>query len=142
MRLMRGVLAELLRRWRDLPLELEPPTGLVSADEDCAEQRRATYKALVDETDRVLASEVAAGDGMPPPRRLVWYRREDGLWNAACACNATICGVPFADRARAESAHFDFTYRIRAENGGNQIPGCGPALPEPNPNIPGPLVFP
>lgn len=81
--------------------------------------------------------------------QLIWYQRQDGLWNAACACNASVCGVPFERRAEAEQAHFDLTTMERAHRAahpdrfaGNQIPTCGPRLPEPNPNLPGPLVFP
>lgn len=80
---------------------------------------------------------------------LVWYQRADGLWNAACTCNASICGVPLEKRAAAETAHFD---RARLERvfrishpgrfEGNQIPACGPKLPEPDPNNTAPLVFP
>jgi hypothetical protein len=81
--------------------------------------------------------------------RLVWYQRQDSLWNAACACNASICGVAFERRADAEQTHFDLTTAEREFRSsrprrfaGNQIPACGPALPEPNPNLPGTLVFP
>ena len=66
--------------------------------------------------------------------QLIWHQRKDGLWNAACACNATICGVEFERRAQAEAWHFDRTR--------SQIPACGPKLPEPNPNHPDPFVFP
>ena len=52
-------------------------------------------------------------------------------------------------RDRAEAWHFDLTIMERAhraENAerfaGNQIPACGPKLPEPNPNLPDPFVFP
>jgi len=81
--------------------------------------------------------------------RLVWYQRADGLWNAACACDASICGVAFERRADAEAAHRDLATTERAHRAanptrfaGNQIPACGPRLPEPNPNLPGPLRFP
>jgi len=81
--------------------------------------------------------------------RLVWHQREDGLWNAACACNATIVGVAFEQRADAEAAHFVLATMERAYRpvypdrfAGNQIPACGPALPAPNPNNPSPLVLP
>ena len=81
--------------------------------------------------------------------RLIWHRREDGLWNTACACHASIVGVPFERRADAEAAHFELTATDRAHRtanldrfAGDQIPPCGPKLPEPNPNLPGPLVFP
>ena len=76
--------------------------------------------------------------------RLVWYRREDGLWNAACACYATICGVPFEQRAAAEAWHFDSANKERERRAGtdHQIPACGPKLPEPNPNVTEPPVFP
>lgn len=79
--------------------------------------------------------------------RLVWYQREDGLWNAACACNATIVGVPFEQRDAAEERHFLIADHERTFRGKSQgslpspIPACGPKLPDPNPNIPGPLVF-
>jgi hypothetical protein len=91
--------------------------------------------------------------------QLIWHQRKDGLWNAACSCNATVVGVPFERRAEAEAAHFavatmERAFRaskstiasfVRTENPeryANQIPPCGPKLPEPNPNLPGPLVFP
>jgi len=81
--------------------------------------------------------------------RLVWYQRRDSLWNAACACNASVVGVPFPRRAEAEQAHFDLTVterKFRAEHperfAGNQIPPCGPKLPQDDPNLPGPFVFP
>lgn len=81
--------------------------------------------------------------------KLIWYQREDGLWNAACACNASVCGLEFVCRAAAETAHFDLTRMERAHRvahperfAGNQIPACGPKLPEPNPNSPDPFMFP
>lgn len=81
--------------------------------------------------------------------RLIWYQRKDGLWKAACACNASVVGVRFEQRGDAEAAHTKLTNMertFRTKNperfAGNQIPACGPKLPEPNPNIPGPLVFP
>lgn len=75
--------------------------------------------------------------------KLVWHQRRDGLWNAACACNATICGVKFDRRAQAEAWHFDLTNMERKHRApDNQIPTCGPKLPEPNPNDPDPFVFP
>lgn len=79
--------------------------------------------------------------------RLVWYQRADGLWNAACACNATIVGVPFEQRAAAEVRHFataveERALRSRTQGHPNPIPACAPKLPEPNPNIPEPPVFP
>ena len=74
--------------------------------------------------------------------RLVWYQRQDGLWNAACACNASVCGVEFERRSVAEVAHFELTATERTHRtetpwrfAGNQIPACGPKLPEPNPNL-------
>ena len=80
---------------------------------------------------------------------LVWHQRKDGLWNAACACNASICGVDFERRAEAEVWHFDLTNTERTHRtknperfAGNQIPACGAKLPEQNPNFPDPLVFP
>lgn len=81
--------------------------------------------------------------------QLIWHQRKDGLWNATCACNATVAGVPFERRADAEAAHSELTNMertFRATNperfAGNQIAPCGPKLPEPNPNVPDPLVFP
>ncbi len=81
--------------------------------------------------------------------QLIWYQRGDGLWNATCSCNASVVGVPFERRADAEQAHFDLTAmerEFRAKHperfAGNQIPACGAKLPEQNPNLPGPLVFP
>ena len=81
--------------------------------------------------------------------RIVWHQRKDGLWNAACACNASVVGVSFERRSDAEAAHFDLTRMERAHRAanperfaGNQIPACGPKLPEPNPNLPDPFVFP
>jgi hypothetical protein len=77
--------------------------------------------------------------------RLIWYQRQDGLWNAACACNATVVGVAFNERATAEEMHFEVARTDRAHHApryGSMIPPCGPKLPEPNPNEPGPRVFP
>lgn len=81
--------------------------------------------------------------------KLIWHQRKDGLWNAACACNASVVGVTFERRADAERAHFDLTIMERAHRAanperfaGNQISPCGPKLPEPNPNHPEPPVFP
>jgi hypothetical protein len=78
--------------------------------------------------------------------RLVWYQRQDQLWNAACACHATVCGVPFERRGDAEIRHFELATIERAQRASraddSQIPACGPKLPEPNPNLPNPFVFP
>lgn len=80
--------------------------------------------------------------------RLVWYQRSDGLWNAACACHATVVGVTFDRRAEAEARHFEIARAERTMRestkplGSSQIPACGPKLPEPNPNFPDPFVFP
>ena len=81
--------------------------------------------------------------------RLVWYQRGDGLWNAACACNAVIAGMPDHRRAGAEEAHFaiasmERVYRAKSPDcpQSAQVPPCGPKLPEPNPNLPYPFVFP
>lgn len=80
--------------------------------------------------------------------RLIWYQRKDGLWNAECACHATIVGIPDACRSKTEAAHFqiaDAERKHRADDPvrfeGKQIPSCGPKLPEPNPNLPDPFVF-
>jgi hypothetical protein len=76
--------------------------------------------------------------------RLVWYQRADGLWNAACACHATLCGVAFEGRSAAESWHFEAAANERVGRAGTpqQIPECGPKLPDPDPNHPEPPVFP
>jgi hypothetical protein len=76
--------------------------------------------------------------------RLVWYQRDDGLWNAECACHATIAGVSFDRREAGEAWHFDLAGKEREHREGTdrQIPACGPKLPDPNPNLPGPRVFP
>lgn len=80
--------------------------------------------------------------------RLIWYQRQDGLWNAACTCNATIAGVRFEQRSLGEAAHFERVGPERAFRAAtprlahDQIPACGPKLPEHNPNIPDPPVFP
>ena len=76
--------------------------------------------------------------------KLVWHQRKDGLWNAACTCNASLCGVEFEQRAQAETWHFDRadTERAHREKAANQIPVCGPKLPEPDPNHPDAFVFP
>jgi hypothetical protein len=81
--------------------------------------------------------------------QLVWYQRADGLWNAACACNATVVGIPLEGRATAETAHFDLTRMERVFRAGHprrfagdQLPACGPKLPEHNPNVSGPFVSP
>ena len=60
--------------------------------------------------------------------RLVWYQRQDSLWNAACACNASVCGVEFERRADAEAAHFDLTIMERASRG---TPGSLRGKPDP-----------
>lgn len=79
--------------------------------------------------------------------RLIWYQRKDGLYNAECTCNASICGATLEQRARAETAHFELTNSERAFRTANpkrfpsQIPPCGPKLPEYNPNSPEPFVF-
>lgn len=76
--------------------------------------------------------------------RLVWYQRPDGLWNADCACCATIAGWAFEDRAKAEAGHFAYAdkERVRREDTKSPLAGCGPKLPDPNPNLIGPFVFP
>jgi hypothetical protein len=76
--------------------------------------------------------------------RLVWYQRQDGLWNADCACHATIAGWSFDQRAEAEVGHFAVANkeRVRREGTNRQLPSCGPKLPDPNPNLPGAPVFP
>jgi hypothetical protein len=71
--------------------------------------------------------------------RLIWYQRKDGFWNAACACGATICGISFEDRAKAEGVHATRAAGTRMRN---PIPSCGPKLPDPDPNVTDPLVFP
>lgn len=83
------------------------------------------------------------------PVKLVWYQRKDGLWNAECACNATICGVMLEHRGEAESWHFKQAAEERAFRASlaerfskNQIPPCGSKLPDPDPNLPGGYVFP
>ena len=79
--------------------------------------------------------------------RLIWYRRNDGLWNAACACNACIAGVLFENRSAAEEWHEQLANAererraVRPEQFGAQIPSCGPKLPDPNPNFDTPFVF-
>jgi len=72
--------------------------------------------------------------------RLVWYQRDDGLWNAECACHATIAGVPDEARSDAEVWHFRRAQEDRKQR--PRLPACGPKLPEPNPNFPDPFVFP
>jgi len=76
--------------------------------------------------------------------RLVWYQRPDGLWNADCACHGTIAGWSSEQRAEAEAGHFAYADKERARREGTsrQIPACGPKLPDPNPNLPEPFVFP
>ena len=74
--------------------------------------------------------------------KLIWYKRQDGLWNAACACNATLCGTAFEQRAAAETAHFNNAHAERWQRGAHKIPACGPKLPEHNPNLPDPWIFP
>ena len=81
--------------------------------------------------------------------KLVWYQRKDGLWNAACACHATVIGIAYEQRTAAEAEHFRAANAERTRRAKepvsferSQIPSCGPKLPEPNPNLPDPFVFP
>lgn len=56
---------------------------------------------------------------------LKWQQREhDGLWNAACACGATLAGVGEPDREEAEQRHFENTAIDRVRAG---YPECGPS---------------
>jgi hypothetical protein len=70
--------------------------------------------------------------------KMIWYRRPDYLWNARCACGATLCGFEFEARAAAERGHAENVIQER----GAEAPwgACAPALPEMDPEIE--LVFP
>jgi hypothetical protein len=72
--------------------------------------------------------------------RLIWYQRKDGLWNADCTCGATCCGIRFEGRGEYEAWHFQRADEDH-KNGNKHLP-CGPKLPDPDPNLPGPQVFP
>lgn len=73
---------------------------------------------------------------------LIWYQRKDGLWNAACSCGSTCCGIQFGERAECEIRHFENTTRDRNYNctGRKRLP-CGAKLPEIDPNHPEQFVF-
>ena len=76
--------------------------------------------------------------------RLIWYQRQDGLWNADCACGATCCGIQFDDRAGCEAWHIE---RAALDRGCScafhkrKLPPCGPKFPETDLNHPQPFVF-
>jgi hypothetical protein len=66
-----------------------------------------------------------------------------------------VVGIPYERRADAEVAHFEVANMEREHRANNperfegvlrasrnQIPPCGPKLPEPNPNLPDPFEFP
>lgn len=72
--------------------------------------------------------------------RLIWYQRQDGLWNADCSCGATCCGVVLSERQDFEQWHF--TRREEDRTRGHVHASCGPKFPEFDPNRPGPFVFP
>lgn len=56
---------------------------------------------------------------------LTWYQRaSDGLWNADCACGATLCGVTEELQAAMEALHIKETEKHRDRHG---YPPCGPA---------------
>lgn len=74
-----------------------------------------------------------------PAIQLVWYRRPDGRWNADCACGATVCGILEGERWTYEDWHLAHAQEERAH--GQERQPCGPKLPDPNPNFPGPPVF-
>lgn len=58
-------------------------------------------------------------------RTLKWQQRQhDGLWNAACACGATLAGVGELDREEAEQRHFANAARERPTH---NYPECGPS---------------
>ena len=75
---------------------------------------------------------------------LIWYRRQDGLWNADCACGATCCGIVFEERAGCETWHFESAERDRncecKAHQHKRLP-CGPKFPETDLNHPEPFVF-
>lgn len=77
--------------------------------------------------------------------RLVWYQRQDGFWNAACACGATLVGCRLDQRSEVEKWHVEkasLERTCQAARKSDLLPACGPKLPEPDPNNPGPRVFP
>lgn len=55
---------------------------------------------------------------------LIWIERIDGLWNAECACGATLAGFREEDRTHAEGFHFVNAAAERRR--GAYYPSCGP----------------
>jgi hypothetical protein len=105
--------------------------------------QRSTLELVVDD-----ACEHERLSRLPPVmQKLVWHQRPDGLWNAPCACSASIVGIQFERRAEAEEEHFTVAHEERerrhARHPGTpmEIPPCGPKLPEATQYIPT-LVFP
>jgi hypothetical protein len=58
---------------------------------------------------------------------LTWYQRDDGLWNADCACGSTLCGYPLDLRAEGERRHPES--RRMMEDPDRPNPPCGPCAP-------------
>lgn len=127
----------------DRPLTDEQLEGMSLWDrDDKIFESPAIVKYLVLRAVAELRQLRSSRDTRLQTTRLVWYQRHDSLWNAACACNATVCGVPFSQRADAEAAHFEHAQKERARRAANNpIPACGPKLPEANPNFTDPFVF-
>ncbi len=72
--------------------------------------------------------------------RLIWYKRQDGRWNADCTCHATLCGSSLELRKEFEDWHFERAEQDR--NNGNKHHPCGPRMPEEDLNYPGSFEFP
>ncbi len=112
-----------------------------------ARVRRAIEEVASSEPSATVVSagsywrNVGAEPAAHTPRtiRLVWYQRPDGRWNADCACEATVCGILEEERWMYENWHLAHARKER-EQGHKHLP-CGPKLPDPNPNLPGPPVF-
>jgi hypothetical protein len=55
---------------------------------------------------------------------LLWFQRpNDGLWNAPCACGATLAGEEYPSSS-VENRHFSRTHKERLD--GKNYPECGP----------------
>jgi hypothetical protein len=64
--------------------------------------------------------------------KLIWYKRRDDLWNAECACGATLCGSSESEREEFETWHFARADEYRRN--GNKVLLCGSKEPIPDPN--------
>lgn len=92
-------------------------------EEDYRRALEAAYRAGA-------LSAVARLRSAPAP--LIWYQRKtDGLWNAECACGATLCGFggDATERALGEADHFARAAADRRD--GHKHHACGPKQPDP-----------